>query len=91
MKPDVVLQELETLAEKLNVKVSYEALSASVGLGGLCRVKDQHRIIIDKRAATDERIGTLAEALAQLDTSGIEEIPPPVRALLRQHAVSRAS
>jgi hypothetical protein len=46
--------------------VSYESLSASVGLGGLCRVKGKYRVIIEKRASAQERATTLAEALGKL-------------------------
>ncbi|HWN69073.1 MAG TPA: hypothetical protein VNM90_15650 [Haliangium sp.] len=69
MKAQAVLQELESAAETLSVKVTYELLGASVGHGGLCRVKGQYRVIIEKRASVHERAATLAQALAQLDTS----------------------
>ena len=69
MKAQAVLQELESAAETLSVKVTYEPLGASVGHGGLCRVKGQYRVIIEKRASVHERAATLAQALAQLDTS----------------------
>jgi hypothetical protein len=69
MKAQAVLQELESAAETLSVKVTYEPLGASVGHGGLCRVKGQYRAIIEKRASVHERAATLAQALAQLDTS----------------------
>jgi hypothetical protein len=76
-----MLEELESAAHKLSVKVSYESLSATVGHGGLCRVKDQHRIIIDKRASVPERVATLAESLAQLDTSDVF-LSPRVREVI---------
>lgn len=71
MKAAAALQELEHAAEVLSVKVTYENLSASVGHGGLCRVKGQYRVIIDKRASAHERAATLAQALSQLDTSDV--------------------
>ncbi len=66
-----MLQELERVAEELSVKVTYETLTATVGHGGLCRVKDEYRVIIDKRASAQERAMTLAQSLAALDTDGV--------------------
>lgn len=92
MKPEVVLELLEAAAEKLKVRVSYEPLQTSVVHGGLCRVKGDYRIIVDKRASAEERVTTLATALAQvLKQSGIAPedsalaLPPKVRDVLRMH------
>lgn len=85
MKAQAVLQELESTAEALSVKVTYEALNASVGHGGLCRVKGQYRVIIEKRASVHERAATLAQALAQIDTSQLT-LSPKVRQLLDHYA-----
>ena len=85
MKPQAMLQELEAAAEKLSVKVSYEALGHAVGTGGLCRVKGQHRIIIDKRASVEERVATLAEALSSLDCSEVF-LTPSVREVVDYYA-----
>jgi hypothetical protein len=91
MKPDVMIEVLESAAEQLGIKVSYEALQASVvtgGLrGGLCRVNKQWRVIVDRRAGDDERVQTLATALAGFDTSELE-LPAAARELLRVHARS---
>ena len=92
MKPEVVLELLEAAAEKLKVRVSYEPLQTSVVHGGLCRVKGDYRIIVDKRATAEERATTVATALAQVvKQSGIAlddpalELPPKVREVLRMH------
>jgi hypothetical protein len=61
-----MLEELEAVAVALAVKVSYEAIAASVGSGGLCRVRGEYRVIIDKRTQLSERVAALAQALAQL-------------------------
>lgn len=66
MKPEVVLEQLEAAAEQLKVRVSYEPLQTSVVHGGLCRVKGEYRIIVDKRASAEERVTTLATALARV-------------------------
>jgi hypothetical protein len=97
MKPSDVLEMLEDTAARLGVRVSYEQL-ATAGLGGnnhggMCRVKGEVRVIIDKRATTQERVTTLAGALAKLDTSAVQ-VAPKVRELLDYHgerAIRRAS
>ncbi|TMQ08709.1 MAG: hypothetical protein E6J90_39615 [Deltaproteobacteria bacterium] len=96
MKPEVVLELLEAAAEQLHVRVSYEPLQTTVVHGGLCRVKGEHRIIVDKRASAEERVTTLATALAQVlrlrskagggdapDTT--VELSPKVLEVLRMH------
>ena len=91
MKPEVVLELLEATAEQLKVRVSYEPLQTSVVHGGLCRVKGEYRIIVDKRASAEERVTTLATALVQVmkqsgaDSNTAVELPPKVREVLRMH------
>ncbi len=84
MKPEVLLELLESTADQLGIKVSYEPLQTSVVHGGLCRVKGQYRIIVDKRATAEERVTTLATALATFDTSELE-LPQKVRDVLKTH------
>jgi hypothetical protein len=88
MKPDALLEELERAAETLSVKVSYELMQASVGHGGLCRVKGAYRVIIDKRASVHERVATLAQSLAKLDTGGVR-LSPKVREMVDYYTVVR--
>jgi hypothetical protein len=84
MKPEVLLELLEAAAEQLGVKISYEPLQSSVGNGGLCKVKGAYRIIVDKRATSEERVATVATALATFDTSELA-LPQKVRDVLRLH------
>lgn len=84
MKPEVLLELLENAAEQLGIRVTYEPLQTSVVNGGLCRVKGQYRIIVDKRATAEERMVTVATAIATFDTSELE-LAPKVREVLRQH------
>lgn len=91
MKPDTLLEALEAAAETLSVRVSYEPLQASVGHGGLCRVKGIWRVIIDKRATVHERIATLGQALARIDGAATAKLPPKVREILAYYDVKRAS
>jgi hypothetical protein len=81
MKPDALLELLEAAAEQLSVKVSYEQLQSSVGHGGLCRVKGEYRVIIDKRATPQEKVTTLATALGRFDLAKVK-VTPKVREVL---------
>src|SRR6201989_3676129 len=92
MKPEVVLEQLEAAAGQLKGRVRYEPLQTSVVHGGLCRVKGDYRIIVDKRASAEERVTTLATALVQvMRQSGIAsddaalELSPKVQEVLRMH------
>jgi hypothetical protein len=64
-----------------------------LGAGGLCKVKGEYRIIVDKRASAEERVTTVATALAQvikatkLDTAALE-LSPKLREVLRMHEPS---
>ena len=82
MKPEVLLELLKSTAEQLHIKVTYEPLQSTVVHGGLCRVKGQYRIIIDKRATAEERVTTLATALGRFDITELE-VPEQVRELMR--------
>ncbi len=95
MKPEVVLEQLESAAEQLKVRVSYEPLQTVVAHGGLCRVKGEYRIIVDKRATAEERANTLATALAQVvRQTGVDlaalQLPAKAREVLRMHAPAPA-
>ncbi len=87
MKPKDMLTELEAVAQCVEVKVSYESIASSVLRGGLCKVKGQFRVIIDKRLAPDERVTTLAESLARFDWNKMDTMPKEVRSLLHYYAV----
>ena len=94
MKPEVLLELLETAAEQLEIRVSYEPLQTTVVHGGLCRVKGEYRIIVDKRASAEERVATLATAIARViatrpDSSAIE-LSPTLREVLRMHEAPAA-
>lgn len=84
MKAEVLLELLEAAADQLGIKVSYEPLQSTIAHGGLCRVRGVYRVIVDKRATTDERVTMLATALATFETSELE-LPQKVREVLRMH------
>ena len=65
MKVADQLSELESVAEKKQIRVSYENIGGELGAGGLCKVKGAWRVIIDKRATDGDKVTVLAQALAQ--------------------------
>jgi hypothetical protein len=89
MKPDVLLEKLEARAATLAVRVSYEQLGHVAPIaqhGGLCRVKGQYRIIIDKRATTEERAVTLQACLEEVERRQNESTTTPQESPLGQTA-----
>ena len=83
MNETTILQTLEGIAEKLNLKVSYENLRKLrvFSKGGLYRFKDDRTVLIEKSLILSEKIDTLADALAQFDLEEIY-ISPAVRKIL---------
>lgn len=91
MNVEQQLAELEKLAEALGVKVSYEPMAGLVqGKGGLCKVRGEYRIIIDRRLRSRDRIQIIAGALGTFDTDA-HFVPPQVRELLATGAPAAAS
>ena len=77
-----LIEEMEQVAQKLGIKVSYEPMTdVCAGKGGLCKVKGAYRIIVDRRTTKEERLGYLVEALADFDLEGYY-ISPQARELL---------
>jgi hypothetical protein len=93
MKPEQMTEALESAATELGVRVRYEALSAGglAGGGGLCRVKGQWLVILDKKSSPAERAAMLADALANFDTDRVS-LPPKAREAvdLRRAALAAA-
>jgi hypothetical protein len=89
MKVSDQLSELEGVAEKKKIKVSYESIGGELGAGGLCKVKGEHRIIVDKRATDGEKVTVLATALSRFDLDDVF-VSEEVRALIARHAPKQA-
>ena len=91
MNETTILQNLEGIAEKLNLKVSYENLRKLrvFSKGGLYRFKDDRTVLIEKSLILSEKIDTLADALAQFDLEEIF-IPPVVRKILSNKSSTSA-
>ena len=85
MDAKTTLAELDALATKLKVTISYEAFTGEgMGPGGLCRVKGKWRVIIDRRNSDGERAAILARALGRFDLDD-HFLSPSVRALVDKH------
>ncbi len=92
MKESEILQHLEDVAEKLNIKVCYENLrKTKVTLrSGVCRVRDENRIIVDSGLTLSEKIDVFLESLSRFDLENIY-IPPAIRKLLERRSEEAAS
>jgi hypothetical protein len=84
MKADEQLRELETVAEKKKIRVSYESIGGELGMGGLCKVKGEHRVIIDKRATDGDKVNVLAAALSKFDLEDVF-MTEELRSLIGRH------
>ena len=81
MKIDDMLQSLEEVAQKKAIRVTYENFGGELGAGGLCKVKGEWRLIIDKRATPSERVAMVAGALTGFPLEDVF-LTPEVRDLL---------
>jgi hypothetical protein len=90
MKPEQLTEALEQAANQLGIQVRYDTMTGDVaGGGGLCKLKGQWCVIIDRKTPPSDRAATLTEALAQFDTDGVF-LPPKVReALTARRAAMR--
>lgn len=73
LKIPELLTELEDLFKQLGVRLTYEALGGELGSGGLCKVKGQFRIIIDRRTTPSERVAMLLPLLLRFDIDALPQ------------------
>lgn len=90
MKPEQITEALEQAAAQLGVKVRYEAMTGdSAGAGGLCKIRGEWTVIMDRKSAASDRAALLIDALAGFDFESIF-LPPQVReALAERRAATR--
>ncbi|MFZ0447899.1 MAG: hypothetical protein WAL98_01535 [Desulfatiglandaceae bacterium] len=83
MDENTLLNQLEELAERLDISVRYETTLEDFLLshGGLCRLKDRYVIIVNKDISAAEKAKTLGLAIARFDLDTIY-IRPGLRAFL---------
>ncbi len=96
MKPEQITETLEQAAAQLGVRVRYETMTGdTAGSGGLCKVKGEWCVIVDRKTPSADRAALLIEALAGFDTDAVF-LPPQLREAIamkraQQHAVTTAS
>lgn len=85
MNDDILLEQLEELAERIGIAVRYENMNVedSPGSGGLCRLKGEYVLIVHSRATLPEKIRVVTRALRQFDLNGIY-LRPVLRELLEE-------
>ena len=85
MNDEALLNELEELAERMEIAVRYENITGedSPGSGGLCRIQGQYVLIVHSRATVREKIRIITKALRQFDFSEIY-VRPVLRELLER-------
>jgi hypothetical protein len=83
MNDEVILSQLEELAEKLEILVRDENINIeeSSSSGGLCRVEGEYVIILNSKATVKEKIQVMIAALHQFDLTEMY-IKPVIRELL---------
>lgn len=72
MENQKLLQELENIATKLDISVRYENGDFA---GGLCRVKEENVLIINKKNSLQKKITILSRELSAVDLSTIYILP----------------
>ncbi len=78
MKPAIVYQEFEKLAESLEIKIIQEKGNFT---GGFCLLEKEKIIVINKLKPLEQRIRALAQAFSKLDISNIY-LKPAIRDII---------
>ena len=83
MHGQVMLSLLEGLAEQLQIPVRYAELATEElpGRGGLCVLRGERRIIIERTLGVRQKARLLAAGLAQFDLEGVFVLPAVRQAL----------
>jgi len=91
MKLEQMTETLEQAASQLGIKVRYETMTGdSSGAGGLCKLRGEWTVIMDRKSTPSDRAALLIDALVGFDFESIF-LPPQVReALVERKAATRA-
>jgi predicted transcriptional regulator len=83
MDEEILLNQLEVLAEKLGIVVRDENINVeeSSSTGGLCRIEGKYVVILNSRETVKEKNQVMIKALRQFDLSDIC-LKPAIRELL---------
>ena len=89
MKPEQTVEALEQAASQLGVQVRYETMTGdAAGSGGLCKIRGNWCVIMDRKTPPAERAATLIDALTGFDTDTVF-LPPKIRDTLAARRVER--
>ncbi len=90
MRTEQLLAALETLAEQLEIPVSYATLATEEfpGRGGLCVIHGERRNIIERALSVREKARLLAAGLAQFELRNVFLLPA-VREVIEQERLSQ--
>ena len=88
MKESLVMKDLESLAEGLDIAVnSVNLRKYSYGIkSGLCRVNGDYRVILDKHLHLSEKIDVLVDALQEMEITTDDLDPHLQRLLMKKSA-----
>jgi len=90
MKPEQITETLEQAAAHLGIRVRYETMTGdTAGGGGLCKVKGEWCVIVDRKTPPAERAALLIDALAGFDTDEVF-LPPQIREAIAAKRALRA-
>ena len=78
MKRDKIFQELENIAETLDIKI---ILANGNFKGGYCLLEKEKIIVLNKQKPVEQQIQALAQAFSQLDIHNIY-IKPAIRNII---------
>ena len=79
MKAEQITETLEQAAAQLGIRVRYETMTGdTAGGGGLCKIKGEWCVLVDRKTPPAERAALLLEALAGFDTDAVF-LPPQLR------------
>ena len=83
MQDQELLSRLEGVADQLEIPVRYANLATEEypGRGGLCILRGERRIIIERTLGDREKARLLAAGLAQFDLEGVYLVPAVRRAI----------
>ena len=78
MKPTIIFQEFEKLAEKMDIKIIQDKGDFK---GGYCLLEKEGIIVVNKLKSLEQRIQALGQAFSSLDTSHLY-LKPAIRELI---------
>ena len=79
MKPTVIYQEFEQIAEELGILIMQEKGNFN---GGYCLLEEERIIVLNKLKPIEQHISALAQAFSRLETSKIY-LKPAIREMIK--------